>query len=265
MHNKPGFIIDLDGTMYAGTRPIPGAAEFIERLREAGFPFVYATNNSSRRPEQVAEHLRSVAGVEARPDEVLTSAQAAARYISGRQPGARTFVIGEEGLLHAAHEAGLVVTGEEPEFVLQGIDRQFSYSKLEAAVRHIRNGAAYVLTNPDHLLPGEGGFRPGAGSLAAAIRMASEAEPVVIGKPSSILLEMAVEALGIPAGEAWVVGDNLRTDIQGGISAGCRTALVLTGLVTPDQADKLIAGSAIRPDLMCRDLLELFERLAAKR
>ncbi|GIP31219.1 HAD-IIA family hydrolase [Paenibacillus sp. J2TS4] len=256
----PGFIIDLDGTMYAGTRPIPGAAEFIGRLKQEGHPFIYATNNSSKRPEQVAEHLHAVAGVEACPTEVLTSAQAAARYIADRQPGARVFVIGEDGLVHAAGEAGLIVTEERPDFVVQGIDRRFSYAKLEAAVRHIKSGAAYVLTNPDHLLPGEGGFHPGAGALAAAIRTASEAEPIVIGKPSPILLGMAVARLGLPASEAWVVGDNLRTDIAGGRAAGCRTALVLTGLATPDHADELIARSGVQPDLICRDLPELFDR-----
>ncbi|GIP41279.1 haloacid dehalogenase [Paenibacillus sp. J31TS4] len=256
-----GFILDLDGTMYAGNSPIEGADAFVGRLRSDGLPFLFATNNSSRRPEEVAAHLAHAARTEARVEEVLTSAQAAARYVAERHPGARVYAIGEAGLAQALAEAGLTLTDDAPDFVVQGIDRHFDYAKLAAAVRHIRGGAGFVVTNPDHLLPGDGGLNPGAGSIAAAIRIASEAEPVVIGKPSPILLGYALERLGLSPQDAWVVGDNLWTDIKGGREAGCRTALVLTGVASPETVEEQIHRSGVRPDLVCRDLPELYERL----
>ncbi|WP_135553832.1 HAD-IIA family hydrolase [Paenibacillus cymbidii] len=256
-----GFLIDLDGTMYAGNRPIEHAAAFIDKLKEEGSPYLFVTNNSSRRPEEVAAHLREVAGVEAAGRDVFTSAQAAARYIADRKPGARVHFIGEAGLEHALREAGLTVTERSPDFVVQGIDRAFDYAKLELAARLIREGAAYVLTNPDHLLPSDDGPKPGAGSIAAAITTAAQQEPIIIGKPSPIIMGYAVERLGLPASAIWAVGDNVRTDIGGGAAAGCRTALVLTGLATAGNALAHIAAAGVRPDLICADLLALHERL----
>lgn len=257
----PGFIIDLDGTMYAGQDPIPHADEFIRTLRRNGWPYLFLTNNSSKHPQLVARHLASVAGIEASGDEVLTSSVAAARYVVEQNMGRRVMCIGEEGLMQALEEAGLEITEEAPDFVVQGIDRNFTYRKLELAVRHIRGGAAYVQTNPDHLLPTEGGLIPGAGSIAAAIKTASRAEAVVIGKPSPIILGYAIARLGLPVEDTWVVGDNIRTDIGGGLAAGCKTALTLTGLATPDNWEEQIRESGLVPDAVCRHLMELIDRL----
>jgi 4-nitrophenyl phosphatase len=257
----PGFLIDLDGTMYAGTSQIPHAASFIKALEERGWPYLYVTNNSSRTPEQVAAHIRDIVGIDADAEDVLSSAQAAASYIAERQEGSRVFAIGEAGLRQALTEVGLKLVERDPDFVVQGIDREFTYAKLEAAVRHIAAGAGFVMTNPDHLLPGAHGLSPGAGSLGAAIRMATQIEPVVIGKPSPIIMRYAVERLGLHAADIWAVGDNLRTDIGGGIAAGCRTALVLTGVATSANVDAQIAETGFRPELVCRDLAELLERL----
>lgn len=260
----PGWLIDLDGTMYKGSMPIEGAAEFISRITSAGHPYLYVTNNSSRRPELVAEHIRQVTGVEASPKHILTSAQAAARYAANLKPGATFFAIGEEGLLHALVEEGLVPTQDRdvPDYVVQGIDRSFSYEKLMQATRFIHEGAVYLLTNPDRLLPGDSGLMPGAGSLAASLTTASGADPVVIGKPSPIVLNLAAERLGIPRSEIWVVGDNIHTDIAGGAAANCRTALVLTGITPQEQADALLRQAKLKPDLICRDLPHLWQQLA---
>jgi 4-nitrophenyl phosphatase len=253
----PGFLIDLDGTLYAGNRPIEHAAEFIAYLNRSGLPYLYVTNNSSRTPESVAAHITKAAGIPARADEVFTSAEAAARYIRNRKAGSRVWAIGEEGLLRAVSNAGLTVSEDRPEFVVQGIDRDLTYAKLEKAVRFIREGASYILTNPDLLLPGETGFSPGAGAIGASIQAASQAEPVVIGKPSPIMMEYAVERLGMPASDIWVIGDNLRTDIAGGKAAGCRTALVLTGLATRENVRSQMDMTNTEPDLICNHLMEL--------
>ncbi|MDF2961790.1 MAG: HAD-superfamily subfamily hydrolase like protein [Paenibacillus sp.] len=259
-----GFLLDLDGTLYHGDSPIPYAPEFIEWLRAQGYPYLFVTNNSSRTPLQVAGHLRKT-GIEAEPDEVLTSSQAAALYMQERQSGKRVYAIGENGLKQALLETGFTLVsedGDKPDFVVQGIDREFSYGKLAAAVRYIRNGAAYVLTNPDHLLPWNNELQPGAGSIAASIERASQMEPVVIGKPSPIIMNYAIAKLGLPREQIWVVGDNLLTDIQGGLAAGCRTALVLSGLVSRDTLQEQQQLTGVRPELVCGHLMELAAMLS---
>ncbi|WP_010271145.1 HAD-IIA family hydrolase [Paenibacillus senegalensis] len=262
----PGWIIDLDGTMYRGNMPVEGAAQFISQITEAGHPYLYVTNNSSRKPGQVAEHIRRVTGASASAENILTSSQAAARYAAGRKPGASFFAIGEEGLMHALEEAGLVPVREDevPDFVVQGIDRGFTYDKLAKATRYIHRGAEYLLTNPDRLLPGDGGLLPGAGSVAASLKTASGTEPVVIGKPSPIILNLAVEKLGLPRNDIWVVGDNIETDIAGGVAARCRTALVLTGITRAEQAGELLQQANLKSDLICRDLPDLLLQLSQK-
>ncbi|WNQ12757.1 TIGR01457 family HAD-type hydrolase [Paenibacillus aurantius] len=257
----PGFLIDLDGTMYAGTQPIEHAKEFIGELRRRSLPFLFVTNNSSRVPAEVAAHLRDIAGVEAREEEIFTSSQAAARYVADRKPGARVAFIGEAGLEQALAGAGLQLTEEAPDYVVQGIDRAFSYAKLEAALRHLLNGASYVQTNPDLLLPTERGLTPGAGALGASLAAAAGVEPVVIGKPSPVIMRYAIERLGLAADDIWVVGDNLRTDIGGGAAAGCRTALVLTGVATPANYRGQIETLGIRPDVTALHLEELLRLL----
>jgi 4-nitrophenyl phosphatase len=251
----PAFILDLDGTLYSGKKPIPHAAEFVELLRRKGLPFLLVTNNSSRTPDDVALHLRSC-GIDAQPQDVLTSAQAAARFLQARAGVRRVLCIGEAGLRLALSEAGfaLAEAGEQPDAVVQGIDREFTYGKLEHAVRCLRAGAAYVLTNPDHLLPTDSGWSPGAGSIAAALQTASGVEPVIIGKPSPIIMGYAAERLGLPPADIWVVGDNAATDIAGGVRAGCRTALVLTGLATRSDFGEQLARAGVSADLVADDL-----------
>ncbi|WP_281280437.1 HAD-IIA family hydrolase [Paenibacillus koleovorans] len=263
--SKYGFLIDLDGTMYAGHREIPDAAPFIKHLRERGWPFLFVTNNSSRTPEAVADHLRHM-GIDAAVEEVVTSAQAAAEYVIQQSGGRATvYAIGEVGLRTALQEAGLHLLSDDysatqapPDFVVQGIDRDFHYAKLHRAATYLRAGARYVLTNPDRAIPSDDTFLPGAGSLAASIRMASEVEPVVIGKPNEPIVRFALGRLQ-PAEEVWVVGDNLWTDIASGEASGLRTALVLTGLATADNLQSQLEQSGVKPDRIAANLLKLFE------
>ncbi|MDR6881497.1 TIGR01457 family HAD-type hydrolase [Bacillus sp. 3255] len=258
-----GFIIDLDGTLYRGHEPIPHAAAFIQWLQEQRLPYLLVTNNSSRTPEQVAEHLLPF-GIEVPAAAIYTSSQAAAKYLSEQRGGSRVHMIGEAGLRIALEASGFALNGTTtPDYVVQGIDRSFSYEKLTEAVRHLKNGATYVLTNPDRLLPSDGGLMPGAGSLAASITAASGVEPVVIGKPSPIIMAYAIERLGLPAADVWVIGDNVHTDIRGGAVSGCRTALVLTGVATPDNVHEQLASAGATPDLVCDDLQHFLAQLTA--
>ena len=258
----PGFLIDLDGTLYRGTERIDYAAEFIQWLKERKMPYLFVTNNSSRTPEQVSGHLRLM-GIDAEPEQVMTSGLAAAEYIRKQQPnkqqtGRTVYLIGEHGLEQALKAAGLnIVDQEQPDFVVQGIDRNFTYDKLNLAVRYILSGAQYILTNPDHMVPANGGAMPGAGAIAASIRTASGMEPVIIGKPSPIMINYAVQQLRLPLEEIWVVGDNLDTDISGGHAAGCRTALVLTGVSKANDLKRWMEMKGTAPDLVSANLREL--------
>ncbi|MWC28189.1 HAD-IIA family hydrolase [Paenibacillus sp. MMS18-CY102] len=248
-----GLLLDLDGTLYHGTRMIPGADRLIGQLIEQNIPFRYVTNNSSLTPGAFADRLQGM-GIPATAKEVCTSAEAAAAYIAKVKPRANVFVIGESGLRQAAEEAGLTIVEEGADFVVQGIDRELSYDKIAKAVEQLLGGAESILTNPDLLLPSEHGLRPGAGSIGAMIQAASGKVPTVIGKPSTILMNFALNSLGVSASQSWVVGDNLATDIAAGKAAGCGTVLVLTGLTTADNLESYAAKAGCRPDVICADL-----------
>lgn len=255
--------IDLDGTMYHGSTMIEGADALISTLQQLRIPYQFVTNNSSRTPEEVADMLNGL-GINAKSQDVLTSAQAAASYILKKFPGRRVFMIGERGLEQALTDAGIAWTedveavwNEEVDIVVQGIDRSVSYAKLEAAAAAVRKGALSILTNPDLMLPSDRGFSPGAGSIGAAIQAASGVEPVVIGKPSRIIMDAALERLGCRAEEAIVIGDNMMTDMLAGQQAGCRTALVLTGITTAANREDYQKRSGVNPDMICETLEEL--------
>ncbi|GGA24943.1 TIGR01457 family HAD-type hydrolase [Paenibacillus physcomitrellae] len=258
-----GFLIDLDGTMYHGSQMVPGADQWIAELNKRQIPFLFVTNNSSRTPADVAASLRQM-GIQADAGQVCTSAVGAALYLADREPGARVAVVGEAGLISALEEAGLVITEERPDYVVQGIDRSFNYETLRKAVEWIRGGAAYILTNPDLLLPGQGGLAPGAGTLSAAIQAATGVKPVTIGKPESILMLQAIERLGLTAAETAVIGDNMLTDISAGSRSGCGTILTLTGVTTKDNLEHYKELTGITPDQIFDNLYDLITALDGK-
>lgn len=249
------YLIDLDGTLYRGRDVIEDAPAFVAWLQRTQRKFLYVTNNSSRRPEDVAAHLREL-GIPAEADDVLTSSQVAAQYIR-EQPGHhRVFMIGETGLHHALHEAGCQIvngTDEQPDYVVQGIDREFSYAKLKRAALAVRAGAVSIATNVDKALPTEEGLLPGSGSLAAALMTTTGVTPLVMGKPAAKMIEVALERLGSTREQAVVIGDNLETDILAGVQADVKTVLVLTGF--SQRAE--IASAAGVPTLVLDSLTEL--------
>jgi len=254
-----GLLIDLDGVVYTGHEPIPGGAEFLAEARRRGLKFLLVTNNSTASPELVAERLRGM-GIHVRPEEILSSAQAAAAYVRANcGAGARVLVIGESGLVHAAQEQGLVVAGDGDsgvDCVLAGLDRAFTYARLTCATRAILAGARFVATNADALLPAEGGqVIPGAGSIVAAIQTTTAVAPIVLGKPEPGLFEHGLRRLGglLPELVA-MIGDRLDTDIVGGHRAGLRTILVLSGVTT---AAQLATATSSQPDAVAANLAEV--------
>ncbi|PWK08360.1 TIGR01457 family HAD-type hydrolase [Tumebacillus permanentifrigoris] len=250
------YLIDLDGTLYRGNEVIEDAPAFVEWLQASGKSYLYVTNNSSRTPEQVAEHLQHL-GIKAEAEHVFTSSQVAAEYIkTDGRTGKRVFPVGEIGLYTALRDAGCQVVEEGPaDYVVQGIDREFSYEKLKKASLLIQGGAVFISTNVDKALPTEEGLLPGSGSLAAAIRTASGTEPLVMGKPAARMIDFAVERLGVSKERSVVVGDNLETDILAGVQADVRTVLVLTGFSKREH----IEGAEGQPTIVLESLTDLMK------
>jgi len=256
------LLIDLDGTIYHGDQPIEGAAELIASLHELHWSYRFVTNNSSATPEQVAERLNKM-GIVAKPEDVCTSAQATAHYIAQNMQDARVMLIGEYGLQQALLNNGINITEEDPNVVVQGIDRSFTYEKAMKAVQAIRAGAEFIMTNPDLLLPANGGFIPGAGSIGAMLKAASGKEPIVIGKPSRILIQYALDQLECSSEHALVVGDNMLTDIRSGVEAGCDTVLLYTGLTTPENVSEYRKLAECEPTYCYTNLYELKQALTS--
>ncbi|MGB8000052.1 MAG: TIGR01457 family HAD-type hydrolase [Anaerobacillus sp.] len=238
MKNYKGYLIDLDGTMYRGTEKIHEAVEFVKRLQEADLPYLFVTNNSSKRKEQVSEKLEQF-GVPCTPNHVFTTSMATASFISNEKKEASVYVIGEEGIRDALTDVGLTMTDEDPDYVVVGIDRTITYEKLAKACIAVRNGATFISTNGDIAIPTERGLLPGNGSLTAVITVSTEVEPIFIGKPESIIMEQALTQLGTSKEETLMVGDNYRTDILAGIHAGIDTLLVHTGVTTKEHLEKV--------------------------
>ncbi|MDR5693829.1 MAG: HAD-IIA family hydrolase [Armatimonadota bacterium] len=250
-----GVILDMDGVLYRGSTPLPGAKDLIEFFQKVGMKYVLATNNSARTPRQYQHHLRTM-GIEVPEEHILTSGRVAAWYLKRLAPqGGTVFVIGEEGLLQEIAAAGFTLTTEDPQFVVCGIDRGLTYEKLAIACRAIARGAKFIGTNADPILPTEDGFIPGSGAILAAITRATGVEPLVLGKPEAPLVEMALERLGTAPEATAIIGDQLGTDILGGKRLGLVTILVLSGVSRPEQIVEL----GITPELVVTGLPELLE------
>jgi 4-nitrophenyl phosphatase len=256
------FLIDLDGTLYHGSRIIPHADQLIYELNHCGKPYLFVTNNSSRTPEEVALHLRGM-GIPALQEQVCTSAVAAADYIKRTKPSATVAPIGEHGLMTALHEANVSIEWEKPDIVVQGIDRSFTYETLSKAMNWIANGAEFILTNPDLMLPTKEGFAPGAGTLGAAIEAATGKKPTIIGKPSRILMEYAIHKLQLPNDQVAMIGDNMLTDISAGANVGCGTILTLTGVTNANNLESFEIRTNLKADVICNDLAEVIELIRA--
>ncbi len=244
------ILLDLDGVLYRWPEPIPGAAEAVGALRSSGKRVAFVTNNSSRTPTQVAEALASV-GVDARAEEVVTSALATAAILVERGIGS-AFVIGEDGLLGALADAGIRVvdaSAGEVEAVVVGFDRGADYGKLKDASVLVQRGVALVASNADASFPAPGGESwPGAGALLAAIETTTGMRGEVFGKPEPPLFERALASAG--GGRPLVVGDRLDTDIAGASRLGWDSALVLTG----DAGREDLEGSPWKPTFIVDDL-----------
>ncbi len=248
------ILLDLDGVMYRGDDPIPHAPQTVDSLRAAGIPIVFNTNNSSRTPEQVAAKLART-GIDATPEEVMTSALATADLLASRG-GGTAYVIGGDGIREALGEAGLEVVdaADEPDavdHVVVGFDDRVTYRRLATACVLVQRGARLVATNPDVSFPVPGALWPGAGALLALITSTTRSDPEIVGKPFAPLFR---SALARSSGtRPLVVGDRLDTDVAGAAALGWDSLLVLTGVSTRSD----VASSVTRPTYVADDLRAL--------
>jgi 4-nitrophenyl phosphatase len=249
------LIMDMDGVLYRGDEAIPGAGEFFAFLRARHLCFILATNNSTRTARRYVDKLAQM-GVEVALSEILTSSQATAMYLETLAPsGTKVYVIGEEGLETAVREKGYIISEDDAEFVVVGMDRRLTYEKLKVATLLIRRGARFIGSNPDTTLPTEEGFIPGNGATLAALEVSTGVAPIIIGKPERTVFELALAKLGGSQENTAIVGDRLDTDILGGHNAGLTTILVLSGATNRQDVDSALA----KPDLVFEDIRHLHE------
>ena len=264
LRDAKAWIFDMDGVLYVGTRVLPGVQELIDALTLRERQFMMATNNSMSTPESYEKRLATM-GLDVPAANVLTSALATRDYLERTLPdGAGIYAIGMPALREQIFGDSVfhpVQFGEEqPAAVVIGLDLGFTYDKLKAGHEALINGALFVATNADTTLPTENGLVPGAGSIVAALAAASGRQPIVIGKPETPMLEMAMLRMGVKPNETVMVGDRLDTDILAGHRAGMLTALVLTGVSTRDD----LATAEALPDLIVSDLPSLVQALTAE-
>lgn len=249
-----GWLFDLDGTVYRGEALVPGADETIAVLRADGRRVAFLSNKPLETRDDYARKLTRL-GVPAAPDDVVNSSLVLARHLAALDAGAPIFVIGEPPLLAELRAHGFEVRADHRvRWVVIAFDRTFDYAKLNTALQAVRQGARLIATNPDRTCPTEDGEIPDCAGMTAAVEAVTGARvEIVVGKPSPIILDVALARLGVPAAEAVVVGDRIETDIVMGKQRGLATVLVLTGVTRAD--DPRVAG--IAPDLVLPSIRDL--------
>jgi len=231
------WLMDMDGVLVHEEEAVPGAARFIGALRERGIPFLVLTNNSIYTRRDLAARLRT-SGLDIPEEAIWTSALATAKFLEDQRPGGSAFVIGEAGLTTALHQSGYTLTERDPDYVVLGETRTYSFERITQAIRLIENGARFIATNPDATGPSPDGSLPATGAVAALITRATEREPYYIGKPNPLMMRSALNAIDAHSETTAMIGDRMDTDIVAGLEAGLETVLVLTGVSTLESAER---------------------------
>ncbi len=256
MKKYEGYLIDLDGTMYRGKEPIPGAKEFVDELRARKIPYLFLTNNSSRTPEQTAEKLKDF-GIDASTEQVITASLATAAFIKEKLTSRKAYVIGEMGLTSVLERAGIEITDGEADLVVMGIDRKTTFEKLTQASLNAQNGAYLLATNPDIKVPTERGFTPGNGAFVDLVSRVANKQATFVGKPQPFMMEFALQKLGTSRENTILVGDNYHTDIMAGIESGLDTLHVETGVTSKEE----LASYKTQPTYSIHTLYDWFSQV----
>ncbi len=231
------YLIDMDGVLVHEDQAIPGADRFLARLHQHGHRFLLLTNNSLYTQRDLSARLAS-SGLDVSPESIWTSALATTRFLSSQRPEGRAYVVGEAGLTTALHEAGYVLTERDPDYVVLGETRTYSFESITRAIRMIRGGARFIATNPDPTGPSPEGVLPATGSVAALVTRATGAKPYFVGKPNPLMMRSALRAIGAHSESTVMIGDRMDTDVIAGLEAGMETVLVLSGVTERDEIDR---------------------------
>ncbi|AYA26508.1 HAD-IIA family hydrolase [Rhodococcus rhodochrous] len=231
------YLMDMDGVLVHEDHLIPGADAFLTELRDTGTPFMVLTNNSIRTPRDLrARLLRS--GLDVPEKAIWTSALATATFLANQRPGGSAYVVGESGLTTALHDIGYVLTDSDPDYVVLGETRTYSFEAITTAIRLVERGARFIATNPDPTGPSREGSLPATGAVAALITRATGREPYFVGKPNALMMRSALRAIGAHSAHTLMIGDRMDTDIVCGLEAGLQTLLVLTGISTRESVER---------------------------
>lgn len=249
------WLTDMDGVLVHEGKAIPGAPEFIKKLRDLERPFLILTNNSIFTPRDLRARLAAT-GIEVPEESIWTSALATAQFCAQQIPHGSAYAIGEAGLTTALYEAGYVLTDSDPDYVVLGETRTYSFEAITRAVRLINNGARFIATNPDATGPSMDGPLPATGAVAAMITRATNREPYFVGKPNPMMFRSALNRIDAHSETTAMIGDRMDTDVVAGIEAGLQTYLVLTGSTSADEVDSFpFRPSHIRDSIA--DLIDL--------
>jgi NagD protein len=250
------WLMDMDGVLVHEQASIPGADRFLARLRDLSIPFLVLTNNSIYTRRDLSARLRTM-GLDVPEEAIWTSALATARFLEDQRPGGSAFVIGEAGLTTALHSAGYTLTEREPDYVVLGETRTYSFERITQAIRLIVDGARFIATNPDPTGPTPDGPLPATGSVAALISKATGVAPYFVGKPNPLMMRSALNAIDAHSETAAMVGDRMATDVVSGLEAGMHTVLVLTGSTQRAEAERF----PYRPSRIVDSIADLVDEL----
>lgn len=229
LRDKEAFICDMDGVIYHGNQLLPGAVEFLKWIGETGKKFLFLTNSSERTPRELREKLIRL-GVEVPEECFYTSALATADFLATQKPAGSAYVIGEAGIINALYDAGYSMNDMNPDYVVVGDTRRYSYHQLEHAVKLVMNGSRLIGTNPDLTGPIENGIAPATGALIAPIELSTNSKAYFVGKPNPLIMRKAMKKLGVKAESVAIIGDRMDTDIIAGVESELMTVLVLSGV-----------------------------------
>ncbi|GHD81113.1 NagD protein [Salinibacterium amurskyense] len=231
------WLTDMDGVLVHENHPVPGAAELLQKWRDEEKPYLVLTNNSIFTPRDLSARLKA-SGLDVPESAIWTSALATADFLKEQIPGGSAFVIGEAGITTALHEAGFIMTETNPDYVVIGETRNYSFEAITKAIRLIGNGSRFIVTNPDATGPSADGPLPATGAVAALITKATGREPYIVGKPNPMMFRSALNKIGAHSETTGMIGDRMDTDIVAGIEAGLHTVLVLTGISDQKEIDR---------------------------
>ena len=248
------WLTDMDGVLVHEGHALPGAGDVIKQWQAAGQRFLVLTNNSIYTPRDLSARLRAT-GLNIPEESIWTSALATADFLRSQKPKGSAFVIGEAGLTTALHEVGYIQTDVDPDYVVLGESRTFSFETLTKAIRLINNGARFIATNPDATGPSADGVLPATGSVAALITRATGRDPYIVGKPNPMMFRSAMNKINAHSESTGMIGDRMDTDVVAGIEAGLHTVLVLTGIA--DDAE--ISRYPFRPNEILNSIADLLD------